>query len=449
MKRKYKIVATLVLATGLVVGWNFQNKQVVEALLGTNTLVSRSSSGTRGNGDSSGSDISLDGRYVVFGSTATNLITSDTNNVSDIFMKDTSTNNISRISTDSSGNQANGGSWGPKISGNGKYIVYYSNATNLVSGDTNGYTDIFRYSVSSGVTELVSTSSAGVQANQQSFAPDIDSEGRFVVFTTQSTNLDITDTNSSYDIVLKDMSSGTATYVSQSDAGVLSNGNSTSARISCDGRYILFTSGGSNLVASDSNGYDDVFLTDMLSTRTVTNITQGGNNWSNGADISCDGKYILYTSNATNQISGDTNGVADAFRYEKSTGSKVRVSVKENGADPLQYSTGVALSADGKLAIFKTSGGSFFTNTTVDHSLSYYQDDYLVRDMSQSTSRVIAVKSDLTAPVHGVSGNAAFSGSNRIVYDSKGESLASDDNGAYVDSFIVDIGPANTCIVQL
>jgi hypothetical protein len=448
MRKKYKIVSTLVIALGLVIGWNVQNKQIAEALIGTNILISRSSSGVRGNGDSLNVDISLDGRYAVFDSTATNLVSGDTNGVTDIFLKDTVTNNISRVSVDSSGNQANANSGKPKISGNGKYIVYYSSATNLVSSDTNGYADIFRYTVATGITERVSVDSSGNQANQQSYDADLDTEGRFIVFTTQSSNLGMTDTNSENDVVLKDMTSGSVTYISQSDAGVIGNSYSSSGRISCDGRYVIFTSNASNLVPSDSNGYYDAFLTDMLGTRTVTNITLGGNGWSTAADISCNGNYVLFTSNASNLITGDTNAVADAFRYEKSTGTKTRVSVKEDGTAPLQYSNGVAISADGKLAIFRTFGGSFFTNTAVDHSLSYYQDDYLIRDMTQTGSRVIAVKADLNAPIHGVSGNAAFSGSNRIAYDSKGAGLVSDDNNAYIDSFIVDLGPANTCIIQ-
>ena len=450
MKKKSKIGATIALAVGLVIGWNLQNKQVAEALLGTNTLVSRSSSGTRGNGDSVGSDISLDGRYVVFTSYATNLVSNDTNDVSDIFLKDTTTNSISRISVDSSGNQANASSQGAKISGNGKYVVYYSDASNLVSGDTNGYRDIFRYTIATGATQLVSVDSSGNQANQQSYDADLESEGRFIVFTTESTNLGMTDTNGQTDVVLKDMTSGTVTYLNQSDSGTLGNGYSSSGRISCDGRFIAFTSNASNLVSGDNNGYYDVFLTDMLGTRTVTNVTLGGNGWSSVADISCTGDYLLYTSNATNQISGDSNGVYDTFRYARSSGVKDRVSIKENGGTPEQYSSGVALSADGKLAIFRTSGGTFFTNTTVDHDLSpYYQDDYLVRDMGQTSSKVLAVKADMTAPVHGVTGNATFSGSNRVVYDSKGAGLVSDDSAAYVDSFIVDLGPANTCITSL
>lgn len=446
MKRKIKVMATLFVTMGLVVGWNLQNKQVVEALIGANTLVSRDSSGVKGSGDSYSGDISLDGRHVVFMSSAANLVSSDTNGVSDIFLKDTSTSGITRISVDSSGNQANGSSSTPKISGNGKYIVYISAATNLVSGDTNGYNDVFRYNISTGATERVSVSSTGVEANNQSLSPNTDLEGRFVVFTTQSTNLDVTDGNGQYDIVLKDMNSGSATYISQSDAGVLSNGSSSSASISCDGRYVAFTSGGSNLVSGDTNGYDDVFVTDMLSTRTVTNATLGGNGWSTTSDISCDGKYILYTSSATNQISGDTNDVTDAFRYERSTGTKVRVSLRENGTTTLQSTSGMALSADGKYALFTSTGVNVLTNTVSNYT-DYNTTSLLIRDMSNSSVRAVNVRSDLQTSYSGLTSVASFSGSNKVVYDSKGYSLVSDDNNGYLDVFTVDLGPANTCIM--
>lgn len=448
MKRKIKAYTIVLVAAGLVIGWNIQNEQVVEALIGSNTLVSRDSSGTKGNSDSMGDDMSSDGRYVVFSSFATNLVAGDTNGYYDVFLKDTVTNSVTRVSVDSSGGQANGHSQDPKISGDGKYVMYKSSATNLVAGDTNGYGDVFRHNIATAVTERASVDSSGTQANGYSDDAVIDLEGRFVAFTTTSTNLDpaVTDTNGVSDVAIKDMQGGTVTYLSQSDAGVLSNGSSNFARISCDGRYVVFTSSGSNLVASDTNGQQDVFLSDLLGTRTLTSTTLGGNGSSSGDDISCDGRYVLYTSSATNQISGDTNGVSEAFRYERTTGTKQRVSLKEDGTVTNQQSGGMALSSDGKYALFATAGTLALTTTAANYT-DYNTTSLLIREMASSSVRTVNVKSNLETSYSGVYGRASFSGSNRVIYSSKAHSLVADDNNGIVDVFVVDLGPANTCIL--
>lgn len=449
MKRKVKVISTLLLIAGLVFGWNIQNNNTAEALIGANALVSKNSSGTKGNSNSEMSDISLDGRYVVFQSQASNLVSGDTNNLYDIFLKDTMTNIVTRVSVDSSGSQSNGHSQDPKISGDGNFIVYMSGATNLVPNDTNGHADIFRYNTTTGITELVSVDESNNQADNGSGYPVVDTEGRFIAFITTSTNLSsVVDTNSVYDVVLKDMATGSATYLSQSDSGVLSNGQSSLPKISCDGRYIAFSSSATNLVSGDTNGKTDGFITDMLGTRTVANFTLSANQNTYVNDISCDGRYVLYTTTSSNEISGDTNGKSDAFRYNRTNGLKDRVSIHENGSAPINDSSGAALSADGRYAIFQSTRSNFFTNSTDNNSNNFVNNDLFIRDMQASSMRVLVVKADLQNPTAGTGSVAAFSGTNRVVYDTLGPLLVSNDTDNYYDVYTVDLGPAGTCIVE-
>lgn len=137
--------------------------------------------------------------------------------------------------------------------------------------------------------------------------------------------------------------------------------------------------------------------------------------------------------------------MSDAFRYERGAGTKVRVSLREDGTTTQQQTYGMALSADGKYALFTSSGVNALTST-VNNYTDYNTTSLLLRDMSSTSVRVVNVKSNLETGYSGMWSTASFSGSNRVVYDSKAHSLVSDDNGSYVDVFTTDLGPANTCI---
>lgn len=453
MKKKYRLLATFVAITGLIIGWNLQNKQTVEALLGSNSFVTRSTSGGDPNGASLTPSISNDGRYVVFMTNASNLVTNDTNGYNDIYLKDTVTGTYTIVSVDSSGNQANNHSdVGPVISGDGEYVIYSSNATNLVTGDTNGQIDIFRYTVATGVTERVSVDSSGNEANGWSRYPDVDTEGRFVVFATSATNLSpLTDTNSTNDILMRDMSTGTVTHISQSDSGVLGNGTSFMPKISCSGRFIVFYSNASNLTSDTNNGWTDVFLTDMLGTQTVTNITKSGNQMSYYPDISCDGNYIAFMSRASNLGVNPTSGVTyDVYRYDRLTSAIEAVSTREDGTTATDESytpeSNSFISSDGRYVIFYSPYSSFVTSTSDTNN----GHDLFLRDMESTGFRIIS-----QTPT-GATGNyqnqgldssgVALSGTNRIVFSSKSTDLVSGaSDWTQADIFMVDVGTPNTC----
>jgi Tol biopolymer transport system component len=230
---------------------------------GTTHRVSVSSSGTQASGRSR-SDfpaISADGRYIAFASTAHNLVAGDTNGKPDVFVRNRATGTTRRVSVSSSGAQANGWWSGfPAISADGRYVAFESNASNLVAGDTNGGSDVFVRDRTSRTTRRVSVSSSGTQANYGGGSPAISADGRYIAFYSSASNLVAGDTNAAFDVFVRDRATGTTQRMNVSSSGTQGNAGSWSPEISADGRYVAFVSHASNLVAGDTNDTFDVFV---------------------------------------------------------------------------------------------------------------------------------------------------------------------------------------------
>ena len=162
--------------------------------------VSVNASGTEGNGGSDEPAISADGRHVAFQSAATNLVSGDTNGTNDVFIYHRQTSAIERVSVDASGTEGNGESRYPSISADSRYVAFESTAANLVSGDTNSVTDVFVYDRLAGATERVSVDESGTEVYNVSASPSISADGRYVAFESFATNLVSGDTNGVKDI---------------------------------------------------------------------------------------------------------------------------------------------------------------------------------------------------------------------------------------------------------
>jgi Tol biopolymer transport system component len=198
--------------------------------------VSVATNGTDGNFDSYTPSISADGRYVAFYSNASNLVGDDTNNKADIFVYDTVANTTRRVSVDDNGIQRNNNSGNPSISANGRYVAFESGVSTLVSGDTNNTGDIFVYDTVANTTRRVSVDDNGTQGNGESFSPSISADGRYVAFYSLASNLVSGDTNGAGDIFVYDTVANTTRRVSVGDNGIQGNGDSGSPSISADGR---------------------------------------------------------------------------------------------------------------------------------------------------------------------------------------------------------------------
>ncbi len=340
---------------------------VRDRLSGVTERVSVDSGGAPGNSDSGvyGISISADGRYVAFDSLATNLVPADTNGALDVFVRDRLSGTTTRVSVDSGGAQGNSDSFSPSISADGLSVAFESFASNLISWDTNGVRDIFYRAWQNNYTEIVSVDSSAAQANGDSYEPAISADGRYVAFTSDATNLVPGDTNGFRDVFVRSRSSGTTTRVSVDSVGSQANGNSYSPSISADGLSVAFESLASNLINGGTNGRLHIFYrawqnnyTEIVS---VDSSAVQGNGNSFRPSITADGRYVAFASFATNLVPGDTNGFIDVFVRSRSIGTTQRVSLSSSwvqGNDDSCYFFHPSYSADGRYVAFE----SFATN---------------------------------------------------------------------------------------
>ena len=354
--RVLAVMMLLALLTGITPG----AVESAHASPGDLTRVSVDSSGAQANGASQNSQLSGDGRYVVFESAATNLVADDTNNMEDIFVKDIQTGATTRVSLASStGAQADGDSRGAAISSDGRYVAFESAATNLVGVDTNGQNDVFVRDLQTGITTLVSVDSAGVQAigvsRNYPIPISISRDGRFVVFTSRATNLVSGDTNAAEDVFVHDMQTGTTALVSVDSFGVQGNNTSSSPEISVNGRYVVFASPATNLVDGDTNEARDVFVRDLQTGQTTrVSVNSDGVQADEGAwnpSISGDGRYVSFSSSAHNLMSVDTMDFDYIYVRDCQNGTTTVASF-DNGDPMYGWTDGEVISADGRYIAF-------------------------------------------------------------------------------------------------
>ncbi len=267
-------------------------------------------------------DISGDGRYIVFSSTATNLAADSTSNYEDIFMKDRVTGEVTRLSTGTGGGDGNGDSQYAKISADGRFVVFQSFASNLSTFDGNGYADIFVWDRNDGsVTNITKDMPVDSNPNNSNYKPDVafdDGYGGMIVFETAK-NLVPEDTSNGTDIYAYNMSDETVQLVSSKADGSGVSLSSEDASVSGDGRFVVFTSYSDQLVPGDSNGTRDIFVKDLhtgeiaLVSKSAAGLAANGP--SSHAQISLGGDWIVFESSASNLANTDGNGTfSDVFR---------------------------------------------------------------------------------------------------------------------------------------
>jgi Tol biopolymer transport system component len=362
----------------------------------TITLVSVDSSGVQGNSYSSMPSISADGRYVAFESNASNLVDGDTNTFIDIFVHDLQTNLTTRLSVNTSGVEGNGNSFSSSISNDGRFVAFESNASNLVDGDTNTFTDVFLRDMQTNLTTRLSVNSSGVEGNGASKYPSMSGDGRYVVFYSQATNLDNFGMGG---VFLHDTISHTTKLISIINEGTSLNGMSPS--ISEDGQYITFFSptvsykgeiylynrisnsntpvapvdfkqandhyrrcqpkfskNGQYIVyISLNNGIYDIYVYDRIKdTNERIPVTLDSYDYTGGMVpyISGDGRFVTFRSSSSNVVSGDTNENSDVFVYDFQNNRSTLVSVNSSGIQGNSGSTNPTISSDGRFVAFES-----------------------------------------------------------------------------------------------
>jgi Tol biopolymer transport system component len=329
---------------------------------GETTRVSVSTSTAEANGDSFAPTLSSDGRYVAFESAATNLVDGDTNDANDIFVRDRQTSSTTRVSVGYDGSQANGGSDQPSLSGDGRLVAFTSAATNIVSGDVNANRDAFVYDRQTGTAVNLSVSSDGTQADLDSFTPELSANGRFVAFSSFADNLIVDDLNESSDIFVRDLQANTTERVSEYTSHYEAEGDSVRPSISSDGRYVAFDSDAWDLVWGDTNDVHDVFVNDRATSVTTRVSADDSGTQANGESfrpsISGGGRYVAFYSEATNLVPGDTNGATDVFVHDHRSGALKRMSVAAGGDDGNGDSLRPAIDGGGRLGVFESDASN-------------------------------------------------------------------------------------------
>ena len=322
---------------------------------GTTSLVSLSMTGQAAYSRDWSPCISDDGRCVAFSALSADLVPGDTNRQYDVFVHDRQTGQTTRVSVSSTGEEADGKSFGPSISADGRYVAFESLSSNLVPTEANGHADVFVRDRQTGTTTCASVSSAGALANRRCEYPAISADGRFVAFQSQATNLVDGDTNGDYDIFVHDVTTGTMTRASVSSTGAQGNRGSVHPSVSADGRYVAFTSSATDLAPGNPDGSRSVFIRDRVAgTTALLRLPRAADQeqakpWK--ARISGDGRWVAFES-STGLVPNDRNRSQDVYVADRLTGTPVLVSVSIKGAGGNNWSHTPAISADGRFVVF-------------------------------------------------------------------------------------------------
>jgi Tol biopolymer transport system component len=421
--------------------------------------VSVASSGVQADRESYAVGLSAKGRLVLINSHATDLVRGDTNERWDVFVHDRATGKTQRVSVSTRGAQARatrdpwGGSTAGGISANGRYVVFQSDAPNLVAGDTNRLTDVFLRDRARGVTTRLSVGPHGPANGASAFAA-ISANGRFVAFQSDASNLVARDTNHSVDVFVRDLATGKNSRVNVSSRGVQARGlsESTQPELSSDGRFVAFESSATNLVRGDTNTLADVFVHDRRTGRTervsvTSNGKQAGadrtNNGSNAPSISGDGRYVAFHSADSNLVPGDTNRTFDIFVHDRKTGRTTRISVSSAGRQANGESVGApSFSADGRYVAFNSLASNLAPGD--DQAIDIL--DVFVRDLRAGTTSIASLGA---AGQHGadsssVSGTAFSADDRALAFSSFAGNFVPGDTNGTADAFLRELGAGNS-----
>ena len=405
----------------------------------TTVRVSVDSGGAQTNSISGNPSISANGRYVAFESIGTTLVAGDTNSACDVFVHDLWTATTERVSLDSAEAEGNSDSFRASLSSDGRFVAFYSFATNLVAGDTNAVYDVYVRDRVLGTTERASVDSAEAQVLGDCILPVISGDGRYVAFYSLAGQLAPPDVNGAYDVYVRDLFLGTTERVSLDSAELPTNGPSTNPAISDDGRYVAFTSGATNLVAGDTNAVTDIFVRDRIAGTTArVSVSMGGAQANGGSDepsISADGRFVAFWSDASNLVPGDTNGQEDMFVHDRLMATTVRASVSTGGGQANFGAARGRISPNGRFVAFESN------STNVVPGDVNATTDVFVHDLVGVTTQLVSLT---TGGVQGnaFSFAAALSGDGRLVaFASEATNLVAGDTNAVRDAFVRDRAP--------
>jgi hypothetical protein len=420
---------------------------------GATTLVSVSGSGTVGNGVSDEPSVSSDGNRIAFRSNASNLAAADSNTAGDIFVRDRSAGTTTLVSVNPAGTKPGDSfSTLPAISGNGEVVIFLTKATNLVtgiSGLTGSRANIFARNLTAGTTVLVSINPAGTAAanRDSSGRADVSSNGKVVTFESNASNLVSGDTNQTGDVFARNLvanngqAANTTEAVSVKGTGLFTGlGGASQPAVSSSGRFVAFSSTAVNLTTDDTNGAGGVFLRDVTAGTTVlASVSSAGVASNDSADepsISSDGNRIAFRSFAGNLASPDSNTSGDVFVRDRSAGTTTLVSVNAAGTDGGDSDSDVpVISGNGQVVAFRSRATNLVTGVSgLDGNFS----DIYARNLVAGETNLLSVNAAGNASGNGGSNAPRLSADGKTAtYESSASNLVggTDGNGT-VDVFV-------------
>ncbi len=412
------------------------------------TLISRTPGGASGNSNSSSNAaISSDGSIVVFSSNASDLVSADSNNAEDVFLWTRVTGLISRLAQPAAG-ESNGATFFPQITPDGRFVVFNSTATNLVAGDTNNAADTFRLDRNTGSIIRVSTNVGGIQQNGMSRGHSISDDGDRVLFYSAATNLLVSDPNSSVDAYLKIISTNTLTLLSRNAGFVSANSPVAIAtygpRLNSAGDKVVFISAAA-LTASSTGGVAQAYIYNVSTnvTSLVSLIPTGtaGNRACADVSIAPDGNTVYFSSLATNLVAGDTNGQRDVFSRNMTTGVTTRVSLRSDNSQLNADSYGVVPTADGQFVNFLSLANVAVGNDYPEGNF-YLPYKRRLSDGSVTSAGLLAVSAVTVTAANGEVTESHYHGASIttneqiVVFTSRASNLVAGDTNRFSDIFI-------------
>jgi hypothetical protein len=453
----YRTIAlTLLLAATVGAGCSKKINDKKASLL-TTVRVSLAASGAEGNAevlnplsvasaDNERPAVSGDGRFVVFTSKASNLVTTDTNGVSDVFRRDNVQKTTQLVSINNNlvtPDSGNGPSLHPSISDDGNLVVFQSSATDLTVDAVTG-TQVFVRNMTTGVTQLVSRATGnGAVGNGSSNNAQISSTGRFVVWDSTSTNFDVVnDTDNGRDVYRRDLESPTRDTILISRrsgvAGVRGNNVSVRPTVSSDGRLVCFESDATNLVITtleggpDGNPFRDIFVRDTATGSTIrVSVSKVGDinepdpqGNSTGGMISGDGLFVVYRTDAPNIVAEDDGPGPDVFVRNLTAGTTEIVSVHSSGAQAGNSCNFPRISSNGSIVVWESGSPNL-----VNGDANGVQDIFLRNRSTAVTSRISIATFGAELNGRSLRPNLSSDGTYVVFYTEASDAADDDTNG--------------------